>query len=145
MNDVTELALKTLEKGYLMSLATTDQEGVWVADVIYIHDDDLNLYWMSRTGRRHSRAIDGGYPEVAATITVSNKPTDTDQGLQISGTAARLENPPLDLLKDWMKKKKKPVTSAIGSVLTDHVWYTLTPERIELINRDHFRDRQTVR
>ena len=45
--ELKQLIQEVLEKGYLMSLATLDDGGVWVADVIYIHDDDLNIFWMS--------------------------------------------------------------------------------------------------
>lgn len=45
-----------------------------------------------------------------------------------------------------MQKKRKPVTSAIGAVLTDHVWYQFTPDHIELIYEEKFGyNRQTVR
>ena len=33
------------------------RRGIWVADVIFIHDDDLNVYWMSHPECRHSKAI----------------------------------------------------------------------------------------
>ena len=36
-----ELIKEVLEKGYLMSLATSDGGGVWVADVIYVYDDEF--------------------------------------------------------------------------------------------------------
>ena len=56
-HDIKKLIKEVLEKGYLMSLGTVDEGGVWVCDVIYIFDDDLNIYWMSKDFRRHSKAI----------------------------------------------------------------------------------------
>ena len=148
MNDMDLLWLtkRTLERGYLMSLAVNDADGIWVADVIYIHDDDLNIYWMSRTNRRHSQAIDGGSDRVAATITVTHGPQDPDEGLQISGRGKQLTEPPLDLLKTWMaKKRKQDQYDAAQIVLDEHVWYQLIPDKIELINQEQFGyDRQTV-
>ncbi|MBX4200639.1 hypothetical protein KW786_00765 [Candidatus Parcubacteria bacterium] len=43
-HDIKKLILEVLEKGYLMSLGTQDSAGVWVCDVIYIFDEDLNIY-----------------------------------------------------------------------------------------------------
>lgn len=143
--ELHELTKTVLERGYLMSLGIVDDDGPWVADVIYIFDDDFNLYWMSTTHRRHSKAIDGGHNRVAAAIAVTQGPEMPDEGLQISGVAQRLDKPSLELLKSWMKKKKEPVKTAIGAVLTGHVWYKLTPDRIELIYQEKFGyDRQRV-
>lgn len=143
--ELHKLSKTVLERGYLMSLGIVDDAGPWVADVIYIFDDDLNLYWMSTTRRRHSMAIDGGHNRVAAAIAVTQGPEMPDEGLQISGTAQRVSEPLLELLKSWMKKKKEPVTTAIGAVLTGHVWYKLVPDRIELIYEEKFGyDRQKV-
>ena len=121
-----ELTKQTLERGYLMSLATSDEKGVWVADVIYTYDDDLNIYWMSITSRRHSRAIDNGNTRVAATITVTQGPQDPDEGLQISGTAKRMKEPPSSLLKAWMaKKRKQDQYDAAQIVLDEHGWFRI--------------------
>ena len=57
MTNIKSLITEVLEKGYLMSLATVDDGGVWVADVIFIYDDALNIYWMSDSDVRHSKAI----------------------------------------------------------------------------------------
>lgn len=128
-----------------MSLGIVDEDGPWVADVIYIYDEAFNIYWMSQPTRRHSQAIDGGKQDVAATITVTQGPDQSDEGLQISGKAQRVSSPSTDLLKMWMKKKKRPWTSALGAVMTNHVWYKIVPDRIELIHEVAFgRDRQKV-
>ncbi len=129
-----------------MSLCIVDEQGPWVADVIYIADEDFNLYWMSTTKRRHSEAIDGGHDQVAATITVTQSADQPDEGLQISGVAKRLEKPSANLLKQWMKKMGKLYVPGMGLLLDDHAWYQLTPDRIELIYQEKFGyDRQTVR
>ena len=144
-DELTRLTQSVLERGYLASLGIVDEQGPWVADVIYIADEDFNLYWMSTTQRRHSRAIDDGHDRVAVAITVTQSADQPDEGLQISGVAKRVEHPSLELLKQWMRKKRKPLTSAIGAVLTDHVWYQITPDRIELIYQEKFGyDRQKV-
>lgn len=143
-----ELRLLThhvLDLGYLLSLAIVDEQGSWVADVIYIFDDEFNLYWMSTPHRRHSRAIDSGSTRVAAAIAVTQGPEMPDEGLQISGVAQCVADPSVELLKRWMNKKQKEYTPDMGTVLEDHVWYKLTPDRIELIYQEKFGyDRQRV-
>lgn len=42
-NNNRDLIKEVLEKGYLMSLATEDDGGVWVSDVIYIYDEKFNI------------------------------------------------------------------------------------------------------
>ena len=51
--DIKRLIKEVLEKGYLMSLGTVDEGGVWVSDVIYVFDDEFNLYWISDPDTRH--------------------------------------------------------------------------------------------
>ena len=45
MFNVRERTLEVLKQTHLMSLATVDDGGVWVSDVIFIYDDNLNIYW----------------------------------------------------------------------------------------------------
>ena len=44
--DIKKRIKEVLDRGHLMSLGISDEAGVWVADVIYIHDDIFNIYWM---------------------------------------------------------------------------------------------------
>ncbi len=91
MSDIrTLIKEEVLEKARFMSLATHDDGGVWVADVIFIFDDDLNIYWLSETKTRHSQAIIKN-PNVAATITLTSKAGEPNIGIQFAGTAEKLE------------------------------------------------------
>ncbi|MFA4845466.1 MAG: hypothetical protein WC654_02825 [Patescibacteria group bacterium] len=140
------LTTTVLERGYLLSLGIADENGPWVADVIYVHDDDFNLYWMSTSDRRHSRALDGGHRRVAGAIAITPGPDEPDEGLQMSGLAQQIENPSSDLLRQWMEKKRKDYSVDMGIALPEHVWYKLTPDRIELIYQEKFGyERQRVR
>ena len=56
-NKVENLVRQIVEKGYIMSLATFDDGGLWVSDLMYVADDNLTLYWISETNVRHSKAI----------------------------------------------------------------------------------------
>ena len=135
MEDIKKLIEEILKKGYLMSLATQDEGGVWVADVIYIHDDNLNIYWISNPDVRHSRAISQN-KEVAATITASHE-KNRELGLQLSGTAARLGNIGKEMTKKYIKKN--PLSSRVDEdFLRDDSWYVLKPRFVELINNELF-------
>ena len=128
MIDIQNRIIEVLTLGKIMSLATVDEGGPWAADLIYIHDDQLRLYWISRKTRRHSVALRNN-SSVACSITVSqtNAP---DLGLQIAGHARELLSPPRIAKKYWIKRgapPKQPITD-------EHAWYQLAPTKIELID-----------
>ena len=102
--DLKKLIKEILNQGHLMSLATRDDGGLWVSDVIYIFDDELNLYWMSDPEARHSMAILRN-PEVAGTITISNKSKESNLGIQFFGVAEKIEGIRSDLAKKHLTKR----------------------------------------
>ena len=104
MIDIRERVLEILQTTHLMSLGTVDAGGVWVADVIFLYDDDLHIYWMSAPDARHSKAIVGN-DKVAGTITYSTKSNEPNLGIQFEGRAERLEGVRFDLIiKHWTKR-----------------------------------------
>ena len=131
MNDLRSLIVEILEKGYLMSLATVDEGGVWVSDVIYLHDDELNLYWMSDPSVRHSKAL-LKHPQVAGTITI-NAPGEDNLGLQFSGRAEKIDGPRLDLAIKHMAKRGKPAPKTTDDVLQGDSWYMVKVDFFDII------------
>ncbi|OGN16507.1 MAG: hypothetical protein A3C88_02890 [Candidatus Yanofskybacteria bacterium RIFCSPHIGHO2_02_FULL_50_12] len=131
-----ELIKEVLEKGYLMSLATSDGGGVWVADVIYVYDDELNIYWMSDPGVRHSQAILKNN-QLAGTITISGQGED-NLGIQFAGTAEKIEGPRYDLVKKHFAKRNKPEPAEADDVLQGDSWYIFKPTKIELTHEKLF-------
>lgn len=129
--DIKQLVKEVLDKGYLMSLATTDVGGVWVSDVIYIHDDDRNIYWMSDPEVRHSQAVIKNH-KVAGTITVSNRGED-NFGIQFEGIAEKIEGARYNLALKHYTKRGKPTPKETDDVLQGDSWYILKPKKIELI------------
>jgi len=134
--DTKQLIKEVLDKGYLMSLATLDDNGVWVSDVIYIYDDDLNIYWMSDPQVRHSQAILKNN-KVAGTITSSSQ-GESEMGIQFSGIAKKIDGPRYDLAKKHYAKRLKPEPQESADVLQGDSWYILRPKKIELINKKLF-------
>lgn len=116
-----------------MSLVTFDDGGVWVSDVIYVHDNDFNIYWISDVDTRHSKAIHQN-PRVAGTVTFSNNPREENIGLQFEGTAQKLEGDLIEMAKIHRTKRGKPTPTEEGKILDEgESWYRLKPKRIELI------------
>jgi len=133
---IKELVKEVLEKGYLLHLATVDDGGIWIAPVIYIFDDTLNIYWMSDPDVRHSEAVLKN-PQVAGTITVSGQ-GEKNLAIQFSGVAERIDGPRFDLATKHFAKRKKPLPTETDDVLQGDSWYVVKPKLIELINEEHF-------
>lgn len=133
---IQQLIKEVLDKGYLMSLATIDNGGVWVADVIYIHDNNLNIYWISDPDVRHSQAIVANN-QAAGTITV-NGAGEHNLGVQFEGTVEKIEGNRHDLALKHYAKRKKPAPKETDDVLQGDSWYILKPKKIELICEELF-------
>lgn len=144
MPDIRPVIRDVLEKGYLLSLATTDEGGVWVADVIYVHDDDFNIYWMSDPEARHSKAV-AGNPNVAGAIAVSG-PGENNLGIQFSGRAEKIAGSRYDLIvKHFLKRKKLTLPKETDDVLQGDFWYVVRPTKIDLICEKEFGfDKQSI-
>lgn len=134
-NNIKKLIQEVLEEGYLMSLGTYDDGGVWVADVGYVHDG-WNIYWKSNPEARHSRAILRN-PNVAGTITASNK-GEKSFGVQFVGIAEKIEGSNYDLAKKYYAKKNKPEPKESDDVLRGNSWYVLKLVKIELLHGELF-------
>lgn len=131
-NELITLIKEVLGKGYLLSLATTDSSGLWVCDLVYVNDDDLNIYWMSGKNTRHSLAILNN-AHVACSITANN-PGEENKGVQISGIAEVVEGNPEEIAKKQIIKRNKEGKLTVENILPPgHSWYKLTPKMIDII------------
>ena len=134
--DFKKRIIEILEQGHLISLGTLDDGGVWVADLIYIYDDKLNIYWMSDPEVRHSKAILKD-EKVAGTITISNKSKEDNFGIQIEGVAKKIDGPRYDLAIKHLAKRGHPMPKEKDDVLDGDSWYVLTPIKIDLVDEKH--------
>lgn len=76
-----------LNQNKMMQLAVVIDGKPWVCNVWYATDEDLNIYWLSSTKVRHSRALLTD-KNVAAAVWLHEEPTDMPvRGVQIEGTA----------------------------------------------------------
>lgn len=132
MNDIKELITKILQDGYLMSLATVNDDAPWVSDVIYVYDDKLNLYWLSEVNARHSKSITNN-SKVSATITVSGR-GEPNVGIQLEGNAEKIEGDIFEMAIKHRLKRNKSAPEKEGDILgPSESWYILKPTKIELI------------
>lgn len=129
--------IEILEKTHLMSLATLDNVGIWVSDVIFIYDENLNIYWMSNPETRHSQSI-LKEKRVAGTITFSTKSKEVNLGIQFSGIAEKIEGPRFDLAVKHLVKRGYPKPNENEDVLRGDSWYVLTPTVIDLIDEEKY-------
>lgn len=134
--DLRKRILEVLEHGYLMSLGTQDDGGVWVADVIYAYDDELNIYWMSYPHIRHSKAIESNN-QTAGSITVTSYGEKPELGLQFSGRAEKLDSLSHDLIAKYFVKCGEKAPGKDEDVLGGHSWYVLRPSKIELLDTEN--------
>lgn len=126
------LAAKVLEDAYVMSLGTVDEGGVWVADVIQVHDEGLSLYWLSLPRARHSRAIEGN-PKVACSVT-ADWTTGRERALQVEGIARKVEGNLPELERRIDAKRGYADTEEGDALEGGHSWYVLRPTKVELID-----------
>lgn len=125
-----------------MSLGTLDDEGVWVSDVVYIHDENFNLYWISDPEARHSKSIVLNN-KVAGSITISNL-GEKNAGIQFYGEARKLDGSQLDLVKKFLQKKHLE-SKEDKDILQGDSWYAVKPKRIDLIFEEVFGwDKQNI-
>lgn len=135
--DIRKRVFEILERGHLMSLATVDEGGVWIADVIYVYDDTLMLYWISNPDVRHSCALREN-PQVAGSITISNKGGEKNLGIQLSGKAEKIDGARYDLATKHLRKRGHPEPKETDDVLDGDSWYKLIPTKIELVDEEQF-------
>lgn len=120
-----------------MVLATSVNNIPWACVLVFGHDKDLNLYWISFENTRHSQEIVKN-PNVSATVTKEPTGGGQDKGLQIQGLTRKLkEEEILGAAREYFAKKgtpKKPQTLEDANTLAKgRSWYVLKPTKISII------------
>jgi nitroimidazol reductase NimA-like FMN-containing flavoprotein (pyridoxamine 5'-phosphate oxidase superfamily) len=143
--DLKSLVHEVLRDGFAVNLGVSDASGPWVAPVVYVFDDDFDLYWISIADCQHSRAI-AEDPHVAAVV-IATHDTDKERALQMSGRAMRVEGAMFELEQRLQAKRGMPAPQSPGDILTDgYEWYRFTPDRFEITYNTLFGyDRQTYK
>ncbi|MBP7700574.1 pyridoxamine 5'-phosphate oxidase family protein [Candidatus Woesebacteria bacterium] len=74
-----------------LSLATVRDNKPWVCEVHYVFDNELNLYFRSKTARRHSQEIADNH-FVAGNIVKQHILPEKPRGVYFEGVVQLLEN-----------------------------------------------------
>ncbi len=85
---VEEKIRKYLPTKNVMQLATARDNQPWACNVHYFSDENLNLYWISTTDRRHSLEITDN-PKVAAVVKIHENTPEENYviGIAVEGVA----------------------------------------------------------
>lgn len=145
MTELRNLISQYLNEVPTISIASCINDKPWACTVYFACDADLNLYFVSKTFRRHSEEIREN-SNVAATICKAhNSPFAMPcQGIQLEGSAFQIderekaEKALFIYLQQFPDSKKlhETVDDVTGDALPRV--YTITPKRIVLFDEDIF-------
>jgi len=90
MEEIKQLIKELLHDAPLFTLATCVDNQPWCCDMIFVWDQDFNMYWLSSPNARHSQDIEKN-PKVAATVTMVDE-QGKGRSLQIEGTCRVIQD-----------------------------------------------------
>lgn len=142
--DLRKLIVGYLKEAKLMQLATAVDNQPWVASVWFAADENLNIYWISSTTRRHSDEVSKNQ-KVAAGIVLPHTPQDTARGIQLQGIAEPLTNKEeiekaISLFENRIFTREK-IQQFMGSSDFPHRFYKITPTKFVLFDAVNFPDK----
>ena len=132
---VLQKAKNIIESNLYCSLSTCSTEGEpWISPLLFVYDDDWNLYWSSAIISQHSQNIYSNAGKVAIAIYGSPIPEGTGQGLYLTGTAQEVENPEVaEQIIRWVGERTgKPNPKIAADYLgnSPRRFYTFTPQNV---------------
>jgi uncharacterized protein YhbP (UPF0306 family) len=131
-------ALAYLRDHNVMTLATFGDRGLWAAAVFYA-SDGFELYFLSAAGTRHGVNMGAG-SDVSATVQEDYREWRDIKGVQLEGSAARLEGAEKDAAIACYERKFPFVRAwsseplALIAALKRVSWYRVVPSRLYLID-----------
>ncbi len=135
--------MEYLEKARMMQVATAKDGQPWVCTVYFVYDENLNLYWISKTTRRHSEELQIN-PKVAGVIVLPHTPGDDVRGIQFQGIAKELPTKELALTGVEIYAKRYSMeperAEKILSGSDGHVCYKIEPSMFVLFDEVNFPD-----
>jgi uncharacterized protein YhbP (UPF0306 family) len=142
MADIKKQIQNHLKKARVMQLATSADNKPWVCNVHFYSDDNLYVYWISTTERRHSRDIEKN-PHIAVTIKIHE---DTPKepyiiGLSAEGKAELIVEKEAKKIADQYKDKLGKPQSLIDDIFAGrnpHKFYRLKPMKFVLFDTKNF-------
>lgn len=108
-------------------LATSDDEGPWIAPVEPLADEDLNFYFFSTPDARHSRCIEAG-GEVAAVMFAAEQP-EYSPGLSANLNAVQMNCSARKLDPSEYNEAVQGAIDALQLPMPPYEVYKVTPNR----------------
>lgn len=87
LNPVDERIVRFIGRHHVLTLATSDDEGLWCSNLFYAYDKaEGRFIFSSGADTRHARQMEAN-PQIAASVVLETRLVGRVQGLQIAGTA----------------------------------------------------------
>lgn len=141
MADLNQLIREYLQEAKIMQIATKINEQPWVCSVWYASDDQMNIYWMSATNRRHSKELEKN-PKVGATISLQIPSNESPRGVQLQGIAQKLtKNDDIQKARSVFQDRVfdgRTIDSYLNNKKTTYAFYRLKPTLYVLYDAKHF-------
>ena len=117
-----------------LTLATVSPEGdPAAADLYFVSDDLLNLYFLSEHGARHAQNI-AHNPRVAATVHAQAWDWQAIQGVQLEGLCRPVSSPAGRAAALARYGRKFSFLQAFAGVLPRHTIFCITPDWIRWLD-----------
>ncbi len=135
---VQDKALTYLARHHVMTLATTEPDGVWAAAVFYVNDG-FTLYFLSAPTTRHSLNI-ARETAVSATIQEDYSNWSAIKGIQLEGEAEQISGAEqLAVIARYGAKfpiigNLAQAPSEIIKAMRKIAWYKVVPKRLYFID-----------
>lgn len=139
--NLKSLINKYLQEAKLMQLATSVNNQPWICSVWFATDENMNIYWLSSTTRRHSKEVLKNN-KVAGAITLPQTPNDPPRGLQFQGIAKLLtEQKDIDKAMSVYAGrifKKEDIIEFMENKEKPHRFYRIKPTQFVLFDAVNF-------
>lgn len=141
MSEVEELVRKYLPTQNVMQLATVRGDQPWSCNVHFYSDDNLNLYWISEPGRRHSLEIKDN-PNVSVAVKIHENTASEDYviGIALQGTAELMGEFDGNVAAAYRDKlgKNETFVDDMKNDRKPYKFYKLTPTMFVMFNTKDF-------
>lgn len=140
--DLKKLISEYFESAQLLQIITSVNDQPWGATVYFAYDESLNIYWISRTDRRHSKEIMQNQ-KVAGVVVKYHTYSEKVRGVQLEGVAEELMGEEADKCMMIYEKRfnvpRARVLNISGEVYQERkVLYRLKPSYIVLFDEVNF-------
>ena len=131
-----------LKEAKILQVATSRNDQPWACTVYFAYDKDLNLYWISKSARRHSIELRDN-ENVSGVIVLPHTPGDKVRGIQLEGAGKELSGDEaregMGYYSDRFGIDKENV-SAILDGSDGHVCYKIIPRLYVLFDEVNYPD-----